>query len=169
VSNLANPLPNTLNPLYPQSMATLWYQPDGTYAAASTGAQGEVAVEVPITDAVCYEDLDPNGNETTSDAQALSQDIFHILLEVYGSNLDDLARGIGVEGWLSANSDKIEALPSIIDSQLRKDTRITSSKSKLIVLGTSPPSYQINIELVASGSVIPLAFLFTQAQGLTPL
>lgn len=164
----ANALPNTLNPLYPQSTATLWYQPDGTYAAASTGAQGEVAVEVPITDAVCYEDL-ANGNETTSDAQALSQDIFHILLEVYGSNLDDPARGIGVEGWLSASAAKISALPSIIDSQLGKDSRITSSTSKLLVLGTSPPSYQINIEIVASGSVIPLAFLFTQAQGLTPL
>jgi hypothetical protein len=165
----ANPLPNTLNPLYPQSMATLWYQPDGTYAAASTGAQGEVAVEVPITDAVCYEDLDPNGNETTSDAQALSQDIFHILLEVYGSNLDDLARGIGVEGWLSASSAKVDALPSIIDSQLRKDSRITSSKSSLVITGTSPPSYTINIQIVASGNVIPLAFLYTQAQGLTPL
>jgi len=165
VSNLTNSLSSTSS-LYPQSTATLWLQLDGTYTADSTGAQGELAVQVPLTDAVCYDDLDPYGNETTSDAQALSQDVYHILLEVYGSNLDDLARGIGVESWLSASSAKIAALPSVIDSQLRKDSRITSSRTYLSVLGTSPPSYQINIEIVADGSVIPLAFLLSQAQGL---
>ena len=152
----------------PQSTATLYLQPDGTYLATSSGVAGEVASLVAVTDAVCVDDLDPNGNETTSDAQALAQDVYHVLLEVVGSNLDDLNRGLGVEGYASAPSSKLALLPSICDSQLQKDTRITSSRTTLVQTSTAPMAFTLSIQIIASGEVIPLAFLYTPTTGLVP-
>lgn len=148
----------------PISTATLYLQPDGTYSAASTGAINEVPVTVNVTDAVCTDDLDPSGNETTSDAQGLAQDIYHILLETLGSNLDDPNRGIGTMGYLSGSTTALAGLPSIIDSQLRKDTRIQSSQTTLRTLPTTPVSYQIQIQVNAIGSVIPLAYVYSNGQ-----
>jgi hypothetical protein len=150
----------------PQSMATLYLQPSGLYEAASTGAIGEVAVVVPITDAVCVDDLDENGNETTTDAQALAQDVYHIFIEVLGSNLDDPNRGLGVDGFASANSTQLASLPSICDSQLQKDTRIAGSKTTLTMTSTNPLAFSMSTEIVADGTIIPLDFTYTAQTGL---
>jgi hypothetical protein len=151
----------------PQTMTTLYLQPSGLYTATSTGATGEVPALIAVTDAVCYDDLDANGNETTTDAQALAQDVYHILLEILGSNPDDLNRGVGVEGFSSGSAQDLAALPSIIDSQLRKDTRIDSSQSSLTVTSTtSPPSYSLLVNIVADGSIIPLGFSYAPSTGL---
>ena len=153
----------------PQSTATLWFQPDGSgYLAASSGAVGELAVQVPVTDAVWSDDMDPNGNETTSDAQALAQDVYHILLETLGSNLDDLNRGIGVQGFASAQSGLLVNLPAIVDSQLRKDTRIDASKTTITTSSTSPLAFSMSVEIVASGTVIPLGYTYSSQTGLVP-
>jgi hypothetical protein len=149
----------------PQSQATLYLQPGGGYLATSSGVVGELAVLVPVTDGVCFDDLDPNGNETSSDAEALSQDIYHILIETLGSNLDDLNRGVGVEGYLSSSTARLDALPSIIDSQLRKDTRIAASQTTLVTLMDG--SFQISLSVEAVGTVIPLAFSYNPQTGLT--
>lgn len=151
----------------PQSTAVLYLQPSGIYLATSSGVSGELPVTVPVTDGVCTDDLDPNGNETTSDAQALAQDVYHIILEELGSNLDDPNRGIGADGYLSASSATLAALPSTIDSQLRKDTRIDSSKSTLTTDASG--AWTLQVQLVATGSVIPLGFAFDPSTGLVQL
>jgi hypothetical protein len=153
--------------ILPITTATLYLEPDGTYSATATGVAGETTVTVNVTDGVCVTDLDPNSNETTSDLQGLAQDIYHILLEAPGSNLDDPTRGVGCEGYLSGSGAQLAALPAIIDSQLRKDTRIDSSTSGL----TQNPdgSYLLSILVVADGSILPLGFAYTSAGGLVPL
>lgn len=123
---------------------------------------------LPLTypDAVCVDDVDPNGNETLSDLQTLAQDVYHLLLEVPGSNLDDPTRGIGVVGYLSGTSVNLLTLPSLIDGQLAKDDRIDSSQTT--VVQNADLSYTITIQLVASGAVVPLSYLYSQADGLVP-
>ncbi len=123
---------------------------------------------LPLTyaDAVCTDDLDPNGNETTSDLQNLAQDIYHILLEAPGSNLDDPARGIGVEGLLSGTSLTLTQAASVIDSQLRKDDRIDSSTTTLTL--DAGGTYQLTILVTVDATVLPLGYTFSQQGGLVP-
>jgi hypothetical protein len=125
-----------------------------------------VSLSLPLTvpDAVCVDDLDPNGNETTSDLQTLAQDVYHILLEAPGSNPDDPARGIGLEGYLSGTTVDLGLVPRIIDAELRKDARIDSSSSTLVL--NDDGSYSLNIAIDVNGSVLPLGFVFTQVGGL---
>jgi len=148
----------------PQSTATLWLQPDGSYAVSSTGVSGEVARQVPVTDAVCLDDLDPNGNETTDDAQALAQDLYHVLWETLGSNPDALDQGVGVIGFCSSSSLKVQSLPAIIDSQFRKDTRVVTSRTTLVVRADG--TYLIQAKVQALGTIIPLGWTFSPTGGL---
>ena len=151
----------------PQSTATLWLQPDGLYLATSSGVSGEASVSVSITDAVCLDDVDSTGAETTSDLQALSQDIYHILLESFGSNIDDPSRGIGVRGLLNGTSQGLTRAAGILDSQLRKDNRIDSSRTT-ITFDSTTQIYTLNLMVVAAGNLLPMAYNYTQAGGLVP-
>jgi hypothetical protein len=127
-------------------------------------------VKLPLTipDLLCVDDLDPNGGETTSDLQSLAQDIYHLLIEAPGSNPDDPDRGVGVEGLLGNSSANLAAAASTIDTQLRRDDRIDSSKTTLT---TNPDgSYNLLIQVVPTGSVLPLTYgyNYANATGLVP-
>ena len=145
----------------PISAATLFLQPDGTYSSSSTGAAGESAITVPITDLVCMDDLDPNGSETTSDLQNLTQDIYHVILETLGANLDDPTRGIGIENVLSASSLDVTALPPIVDRQIELDARVQSSTTTLTQDSGAPNSWTILIEVLPVGSVLPIQYSYS--------
>lgn len=122
-----------------------------------------------VSDLVCVDDLDAFGGETQSDLETLAQDVYHLLLERKSSNLDDPTRGIGAEGLLSGSADALAAAPSIIDSQLRKDTRIQASKTTLSQ--GSDGSYLLAIAIQPVGSLVPLPlkFSYSKATGLAPV
>jgi hypothetical protein len=149
----------------PITMATLYEQPDGTYSATSTGANGEQTVQVPVTDLVAVDDLDANGAETTSDLQAYAQDIYHELIEAPGSNLADPAGGIGIGGLMSGASSDVVRAVSTIDPRLSQDPRCAKSETTLVTdsLG-APVSASIDIEPV--GSLLPLNFSWSKSAGL---
>jgi hypothetical protein len=153
-------------PTLPVTTVTLYLQVDGTYTEASTGVAGEQPVQVPVNDALCIDDLDPNGNETSSDLQALAQDVYHILLETLGSNLDDPTRGVGIEGALSGSTVKLAALARNCDAQLRKDDRVDSSTTTIIL--QSDGSYLFKVDITAAGALLPLTYSYTQESGLVP-
>jgi hypothetical protein len=148
----------------PITTGILYLEPDGTYQLTPSGAPGETQVTVNVTDGVCLDDLDPSGSETTSDLQGLAQDVYHLLLQVLGSNLDAPTLGIGVKNLLSASSLKLAAAASIVDSQLRKDTRIQGSQTTVVQNSDGP--YAINIVIVASGTVLPLSYQYSKQTGL---
>lgn len=122
---------------------------------------------LPLTypDLVCVDDLDPMGNETTSDFQTLQQDVYHLLLEEAGSNLDDLSRGIGVESLLNGSQVNIADIQHLIDTELTKDDRISTSSTKVTVADTG--IYYIDITITVGSSVIGFNYQFTATGGLT--
>jgi hypothetical protein len=83
---------------------------------------------LPLTapDLVCLDDLDANASETTSDLQTLIQDVYHVLIEIYGSNIDDVDRGLNVEGMLSSDASDLPTLCLNAEQQLGQDARIAA-------------------------------------------
>lgn len=139
-----------------------------------------MASPLPLTapDVVCFDDLDLLGTETASDLETLEQDVYHVLIEVPGSNPDDVSRGCGVESILSGPSTRLDGLTTKIESQLRKDDRIDDARAMLTKLppgstlpdGTTLPDggYLLGIEIVSGASVLGLSYSFTSDGGLAP-
>jgi hypothetical protein len=118
-----------------------------------------------VPDLVCFLDADPFGRETTSDLESLSQDVFHRLLEVPGSNPDDPTLGIGVEEMLSGGTAQLDQVTRRIDQQLAEDPRIDSVSSTLTKEGDV---YTLGISIQVSGVVTGLLYTYTDATGLVP-
>jgi hypothetical protein len=117
------------------------------------------------TDLVCLDDIDPSASETTSDLQNLLQDIYHVLIELPGSNPDDPTRGVGIDQYLSGTLTQLQTLPGVIDEQLTADPRITGCASS--VQQTSGPfAFTITINVEVSGSVIGLQYGWSAPGGL---
>ncbi len=108
------------------------------------------------TDLVCVDDLDPLAVETTSDLQNLEQDVRHVIQETLGSNLDDLSKGIGVGSRLSGSTVDLTRIPKILDGQLKKDPRVSTSKSTTKV--NAGGSFELDVEVTVAGVVIGLHF-----------
>jgi len=127
---------------------------------------------LPLTypDCVWTDDMDPMARETTSDLQNLQQDVMHLLIEDLGSNLDDLARGIGVDSALSGPSAVAAAMASRIDQQLGQDDRIDSSHTTVTQQGVpgtqGGATFAIEIEIVVSGTTLGLSFAYSATGGL---
>jgi len=124
---------------------------------------------LPITvpDAVCVLDLDPNGNETTSDLQTLEQDVLHVLIQTLGSNPDDPGRGVGIDQYLSGTQDDLAKLPGVIENQLEEDDRIDGCSA---VLGQQADgSWLLAIQIQVDGSVLSLQYGYVQGSGLAPI
>jgi hypothetical protein len=121
------------------------------------------------TDLVGLDDLDPTMSETTSDLQNLLQDVYHILLETLGSNLDDQNRGVGVYQYLSGTSVQLTSLPGVIETQLGGDNRIDAVSATLAAMTSGPYPYVLNLALTVDGSVINLSYGYSQNGGLTTL
>jgi hypothetical protein len=103
------------------------------------------------------DDMDPNGAETDSDLESLIQDVFHILSEVLGSNLADPDDGVGLGDSLSGTSDALLAKAALVDAQLGNVTRITGSQTT--IGQQAEGSWLVTVQVVASGSVVPLNFV----------
>jgi hypothetical protein len=132
-----------------------------------------------VADLVCIEDLDANGAETTSDMQTLVQDVYHVVIEKIGSNIDDIARGIGAENLLSGDSNALLNLAQVVESQLGEDDRIagvTATVSQILPGGTLPDAtllpeggFLLEIDIDPAASIAPstqsITLYFAQSQG----
>lgn len=115
-------------------------------------------VSLPLTypDLVCELDLDPFGNETTSDLQSLMQDVFHLLKELPGSNPDDPDRGLGVDQYLSGTADQWPSFCRLAEAQLGQDDRIDTVSCNVTLQADG--TYRIRLDISVNGSVIPLEY-----------
>lgn len=137
-------------------------------------------IPLPLTapDVVCFDDLDQLAGETASDLETLEQDVYHILIEEPGSNIDDPDRGCGVERILSGPASGLDGMTNHIESQLRKDARIDGAKAKLTKLapGAALPDgtlledggYLLEVEVVAGTAILGLSYSFSANGGLVP-
>lgn len=127
---------------------------------------------LPLTypDLVCVLDLDPNASETTSDLANLTQDIFHVLIELLSSNPDDPDRGVGIDQYLSGTLDDLAKVPRLIENQLDSDDRIDAVSASLVqnAAGSEFP-FTIAIDIGVNGSVLGLQYGWTSNGGLVPL
>lgn len=120
-----------------------------------------------VRDLVGLDDIDTLGAETLTDLETFEQDVYHILLEAPGSNPDDIDRGIGIASLLSGKQPDLLAAASTVDAQLAKDERCHQSTTTIgteIVNGERV--FAIQIEVQVDGSVLGLAFQFSDRGGL---
>lgn len=136
---------------------------------------------LPLTyaDLLCLDDMTTTAQETTSDLQTLAQDVYHLLIEMPGSNIDDPDRGVGVEGLLSAPANDLVTVAQNVESQLLKDDRInavTATVSIVMAGGTWPDGtlapeggYVLAISIESNVGPLGLVYTFTPTQGLVPV
>lgn len=123
---------------------------------------------LPLTypDWVADNDVDPLGQETTSDLQNLMQDVMHVLQQDLGSNLDDPNRGVGIYNYLSGTNINLQSLAGNIKSNLIDDPRIDSVDVNVQAQPSGIYAYIIYVNIGVNGSVLPLSFGWSQATGL---
>lgn len=122
----------------------------------------------PLTgpDLVYVTDADPMGRETTSEAQNLAQDCLHWLICLPAGNLDNEDRGVGVETYLSGTTDDAMRLPSAIEADFEKDSRIAGCSASVLMQPDGTWLINVVVQPVA-GAVFPLQFQYEQEGGLT--
>jgi hypothetical protein len=118
-------------------------------------------------DVVFLDDLDPMGNEITSDLQGLKQDVLHILKQAVGSNEDDTSKGGGLDDALSAPIARLQTACADVDAQLADDDRIDGSTSTFTT--ASDGSYHIDVEIEVDGSVLNMGFSYSTTEGVIAL
>lgn len=77
-----------------------------------------------MQDLICSSDLDLFGRETTDPLEVLAQDLFHRLTETYGSNPDDVDRGVGIVDALSGIVEDRD-IGAEIRADFLKDDRVS--------------------------------------------
>lgn len=122
-------------------------------------------VPLPLTvpDAVCWDDVDALGRETTSDLESLEQDCYHILLEDLGSNPDDVGRGVGIFQLLSGTAANIPTACRAIEEQYLRDDRIDTCVASITL---EEDEYIIRVNVGVDGTVVGLVYSYSQANGL---
>ena len=99
-----------------------------------------------MTDLRWLDDLDPNGTETADAGEELVQDLYHVIEEDRGSNLDDETRGLGVANRLS---DVLPAdFTTTVDRELMDDDRVNTATSTLGVDAQGNATLNVKIEPV---------------------
>jgi hypothetical protein len=118
-----------------------------------------------VQELVCVDDVDQFGREVTSDLEALVQDVYHMMIEDPGSNLDLPDRGIGIYSLLSGTTSNMRTIVNRIDQQLPLDDRIDASSTT--VTQNPDGSYSINVQLDVDGTVVGIVFDYSAAQVLS--
>lgn len=102
-----------------------------------------------------YEDLDEFASETDDPLVELSQDVYHRMIESFGSNLDVPAdASLGLEDVLHGDLEAVQ--PQIIEAGLRLDPRIDAAKVTITEVGdgasaTGAKTVRADVQIVANG------------------
>jgi phage baseplate assembly protein W len=123
------------------------------------------ALPLTVQELVCVEDVDQFAREVTSDLEALVQDIFHMLREKRGSNLDLPDRGIDIDSQLSAPTTNLRTIAGSIDHQLVLDPRVDASSTT--ITQQSDGSYLIALRVQVGTTVLGAAFSFGAGAGIS--
>ena len=115
-----------------------------------------------MADVVCYEDLDEFGRDLDDPVEELEQDIVHMLLESYGTNISDPERSIGLEDALSGSADR--GLRHRIETKLTQDPRIDAAECTLTDEGSGVVRVQLRIQ--ANGDELGIELTYDAAGNL---
>lgn len=104
----------------------------------------------------CFDDLDLFGKEVDDELEALEQDSIHRLIQMRGTNLDNLDSGEAVEQYLSG-TDSPETAKHLFEEEIQKDERVGSCT--IDVVRTDDGSnrgagYELNIAITTSDDLL---------------
>lgn len=108
-----------------------------------------------MPDLVCMRDLDLWGRETTDELEILDQDLFHRLIELYGSNPDDEDRGVGVTSALSGIITDRD-IAGEIRTDFAKDDRVTSTAVTITPIPETTGGFDIRIRVRVGEDILPI-------------
>jgi hypothetical protein len=100
-------------------------------------------------DLVCVDDLDEYASETDDELEGLAQDLYHRLLEDFGSNPDDEARGVGLLSRLSGH-DEPTMIARLIESDFLLDDRVISCVAIVKFAGESNSGAFATVDIVVA-------------------
>lgn len=100
-------------------------------------------------------DLDLWGRETTDELEILDQDLFHRLIELYGSNPDDEDRGVGVTSALSGIITDRD-IAGEIRTDFAKDDRVTSTAVTITPIPETTGGFDIRIRVRVGEDILPI-------------
>ncbi len=94
----------------------------------------------------CLEDMSAFADECVDDLEEIEQDVYHVLVERTGTNLDDLERGLAVDDMLSDSTTVLDGLPTKTEAELGKDDRISAVACKLTTDADGNPRLEVTIQ-----------------------
>jgi hypothetical protein len=106
-------------------------------------------------DVVCYDDLDEFGRDLDDPVTELEQDIVHMLLESYRTNIDAFERSIGLGDALSGAANA--GLKHTVETKLCDDPRIDAAQATF----TQVDSQTIRIDLLIQADSLELGIALT--------
>ncbi len=116
-------------------------------------------------DVVCYDDLDEFGRDLDDPVTELEQDIVHMLLESYRTNIDAFERSIGLEDAMSGTDNA--GLRHTIETKLCDDPRIDAAKATFTQVDAT--TILINLLIQADSLELGIALTFDSAGNLVRL
>ena len=114
-------------------------------------------------DIVCYDDIDDFGRDLDDPVTELEQDVVHMLLESYRTNVNDLERSIGLEDALSGATDP--GLRHRIETKLADDPRIDAARAVLTLV--DPQTVRIELFLQISATELKVTLIYDAAGNIT--
>jgi hypothetical protein len=115
-----------------------------------------------MADVVCYDDLDEFGRDLDDPVTELEQDVVHMLLESYRTNVDALERSIGLEDALSGPTDP--GLRHRIETKLSDDPRIDAAKA--VLTATDNQTVRVDLFLQVNGAELGISLEYDAAGNL---
>ena len=115
-----------------------------------------------MSDFLCLEDLDPLCSEVDA-RTAYIQDIYHVLFEDPGTNIDDRDRGLGMQNWLSSAYN--EQWPAQVERECK---RFDETKDAVCTIEIEKDGRMlVSIELTTDDEKIKLEVALDSANGTT--
>lgn len=107
-----------------------------------------------MVDVIATDDLDVYGRDLDDPVAELVQDVGHILLEDYGSNLDVPTRGCGLVSALSGPVDS--DLTRRVEAQMTADDRIDAAQATVTDEGSG--AFTLDLKLQTDATALGATF-----------
>lgn len=117
-----------------------------------------------MSDGLCLDDLDEFGRELYDPLEELVQDVVHMLLEPWGSNIDAPSRGCGLGAALSGSAKNLPRMQSLIAHQLQQDDRISDATVDIQPTGDRG-SWSVKLVLQLHTETLNIALVVDSAGG----
>jgi hypothetical protein len=111
-----------------------------------------------MVDGLAFNDMDLFGRELDDPIAELEQDIWHMLLEAYGTNPDARERGIGIEDALSGSD--LTGLRRRIEDSIGRDSRVTAVAANLSFVDAAEKTILVEIKIQADEQELGIALQF---------